>query len=126
MLLQRRENISARENGRKPKSLTEIDFLLGIQDISRMGAIRFKTDEEGVFLASEESSVPPWTTIRELENTSYIFEKNDFDVKKEKEYLNILLKPGSSLSDARPKATVQDQKSNLWITKFRPVRLKVK
>lgn len=118
MLLQRRENILSKETNRKQRVLTETDYLLGIQDISRMGAIRFKTDTEASFLASEEISVPPWTTIRELENASLLFEKNLFEENKEKYYLGILLQPGSSLGGARPKANVQSPDGSMWIAKF--------
>jgi hypothetical protein len=33
-------------------------------------------------------------------------------------WLNLLINPGSSLGGARPKASVVDDKKNLWIAKF--------
>ena len=41
MLMRRREAILASRESRKPKQLSETDFLLGVYDESRMGALRF-------------------------------------------------------------------------------------
>ncbi len=49
-LMQRREPIRAREEGRVPRKLHDIDFLLGVYDYGRMGALRYKLDPEGPFL----------------------------------------------------------------------------
>ena len=119
LLMTRREAIFAREENRTPKKLLESDFLLGIQDSARMGALRFKTDLDAAFLAEDsKDSIPVWTCIRELEQAAYIFEKEDSSLEDEKKWLKILLQPGSSLGGARPKATVQDFDGNLWIAKF--------
>ena len=117
VLMQRRERIYADKEGRKPRKLTDSDFLLGVYDETRMGAIRFKTDEDGDFLSNDKvTAAPPWATLRTLEEASRNFE-NDENSLSEK-WLNQLLKPGSSLGGARPKATVQDAESQLWIAKF--------
>ena len=72
----RREAILAREENRTPKKLVESDFLLGIQDSARMGALRFKTDLDAAFLAEDsKDSIPVLTCTRELEQAAYIFEK---------------------------------------------------
>ncbi|NCU26257.1 type II toxin-antitoxin system HipA family toxin, partial [Candidatus Nomurabacteria bacterium] len=97
--------------------LTESDFLLGVYDRSRIGALRFSLIEGGPFLADEvESSAPPWTTLRSLETASAAFESGD-DLNEEK-WLKQLLAPGSSLGGARPKASVQAPDGSLWIAKF--------
>lgn len=71
-----------------------------------MGGIRLKLNPDGPFLSDDaESAIPPWATLRTLEDASRQFE-NDENVLTEK-WLNQLLKPGSSLGGARPKATVQ-------------------
>ena len=117
LLMKRREAINARREARKPKALTESDFLLGVYDESRMGALRFKLEKDEEFLASDkELAAPPWTTLRKLETASLGFE-SEGDSLNEK-WLNQLLAPGSSLGGARPKATVQDAAGNLWIAKF--------
>lgn len=117
LLMKRREAVQARKEARKPKALWESDYLLGVYDKSRMGALRFKTEEDGVFLSGdEELATPPWTTLRTLEAASLGFENDESGL--EERWLKQLLAPGSSLGGARPKATVQDEKGNLWIAKF--------
>lgn len=117
VLMQRRERIYAEKEGRKPRKLTAGDYLLGVYDETRMGAIRFKDDENGAFLSDDkETAAPPWATLRTLEEASRNFE-NEENALNEK-WLNQLLKPGSSLGGARPKATIQDTDGNLWIAKF--------
>ena len=114
-LMNRREAIVAKKEGRKPRSLTESDYLLGIYDNARMGALRFSLEENGPFLANEkELATPPWTTLRTLENASITLE----DDKNEEKWLEILLGPGSSLGGARPKASVMAPDGSLWIAKF--------
>lgn len=117
-LMKRREAQLARENNEKPKTLYDIDFLLGVYDESRMGALRFKTDPEGDFLDNNKTaSTPPWSSIRELQNAAANFE-NDDDNDEVKKWLSVLMAPGSSLGGARPKANVLDADKNLWIAKF--------
>lgn len=116
-LMNRREELRARERQEKPKKLLESDYLLGVYDESRMGALRFKTDLDGNFLSNdEEFATPPWTSLRELEQASLAFEadSNPLDTK----WLKQLLAPGSSLGGARPKASVLAPDGSLWIAKF--------
>lgn len=116
-LMNRREELRARERQEKPKKLLESDYLLGVYDESRMGALRFKTDLDGDFLSNdEEFATPPWTSLRELEQASLAFEadSNPLDTK----WLKQLLAPGSSLGGTRPKASVLAPDGSLWIAKF--------
>lgn len=116
-LMKRREAVQARKENRKPRALGESDYLLGVYDKARMGALRFKTQENGRFLSDDTDLViPPWTTLRTLEAASRGFESDESGL--EEKWLKQLLAPGSSLGGARPKATVQDAKGNLWIAKF--------
>lgn len=117
MLMKRREIISARKEERKPHALTESDFLLGVYDETRMGALRFALEKGGTFLSQDKSlAAPPWTTLRTLEAASLSFEKEDGD--DDEKWLRQLLAPGSSLGGARPKASVQAPDGSLWIAKF--------
>ncbi|MGN1343006.1 MAG: type II toxin-antitoxin system HipA family toxin, partial [Traorella sp.] len=117
ILMAKKERILANKENRKPKKLHDSDFLLNVCDETRMGGIRFKLDPNGEFLSNDsENPIPPWTTLRTLEEASRQFE-NDSTILNEK-WLNQLLRPGSSLGGARPKATVVDTKGNLWIAKF--------
>lgn len=116
LLMKRREAIRARKEARRPASLLESDFLLGVHDESRMGALRFRLEPQGDFLASDELLVtPPWTELRRLQDASRNFEEENGA---EETWLSLLVAPGSSLGGARPKATVYDEKGNLWIAKF--------
>ena len=120
MLIKRREELNARKEKRKSGYLQESDFLLGVHDYNRMGALRFKLNMEEPYLDnSSELEAPPMTSIRELEQASLKMEgDNFFDEKDAKKWLLLLMAPGSSLGGARPKASVKDKDSNLWIAKF--------
>lgn len=118
-LMDRREAAMARKEQRKSKTLFETDYLLGVFDGHRMGAVRFKESEEGPFLNdNKEIATPPWTSIRELEQASLHVEDDDIDDDEKLKWLNMLMAPGSSLGGARPKASVLDTKGRLWIAKF--------
>ncbi|MDR1416676.1 MAG: HipA domain-containing protein [Prevotellaceae bacterium] len=119
-LMDRREAILARMENRPHRSLNESDYLLGVSDEQRMGALRFKNGTSGAFVNDDRSfATPPWTSIRELERASYQLEndliKNDSEVLK---WLYMLLAPGSSLGGARPKASVRHTDNSLWIAKL--------
>jgi serine/threonine-protein kinase HipA len=120
LLMRRLEAALARSEGRTEKTLRESDYLLGVFDRHRMGALRFKEDPDGQFLNNNEKfASPPWTSIKELEQISLRLE--DDDVSENPEYfkwLMMLVNPGSSLGGARPKASVIDKNKNLWIAKF--------
>lgn len=117
LLMKRREAIRAKQESRKPKALSEVDFLLGVHDETRMGGLRFADRSGGPFLSDDnELSTPPWTTLRKLENASMAFEKNEDGL--EEKWLKQLVAPGSSLGGARPKASVLAPDNTLWIAKF--------
>jgi serine/threonine-protein kinase HipA len=120
ILMKRREAAMARSEKRKEKTLKESDYLLGVFDSHRMGALRFKENPDGPFLNDNETlAVPPWTSIKELEQTSLrLEEENATENPDYLKWLNILISPGSSLGGARPKASVVDDNNNLWIAKF--------
>ena len=116
-LMDRREELRARENDERPRKLLESDYLLGVYDESRMGGLRFKTNAGGPFLSDDvEFSTPPWTSLRELEQASIAFENEDNGL--DDKWLKQLLAPGSSLGGARPKASVKAPDETLWIAKF--------
>ncbi len=117
LLMNKRERNLADKKKRKPRKLYDSDFLLGVYDEARMGGLRFKLEETGEFLSNDkETATPPWATLRTLEEASRQFE-NDERALNEK-WLNQLIRPGSSLGGARPKATVVDTQGQLWIAKF--------
>ena len=117
LLMDRRETILAKQENRKPRNLLETDYLLGVHDEARMGALRFSLQEGGPFLSCEsDMAAPPWTTLRDLEAASIAFEKDENIYNNR--WLQMLLAPGSSLGGARPKATVKAPDNSLWIAKF--------
>ena len=118
MLLERREAGRAREEGRTRRTLGEWEFLLGVSDFSRMGAMRF-ADAEGRYLDDEPPAVPSQAGLRELEAAARALEHpSRGDRSREAERLALLLAPGSSLGGARPKATFSGDDGALWIAKF--------
>ena len=117
VLMNKRERIRAQKEARKPHKLYDSDYLLGVYDATRMGGIRFKLDPKGPFLSDDrETQVPPWATLRTLEEASRNFENDESGLSEK--WLNQLIKPGSPLGGARPKATVVDTMGQLWIAKF--------
>lgn len=120
VLMDRREAIKARLEDRPRRRLMESDYLLGVYDESRMGALRFKTDIDGPFLDDDPAhSTPPMTSLRELERaTNELEEDKSLDDKEYLKRLSLLIAPGSSLGGARPKASVISDDGHLWIAKF--------
>lgn len=120
VLMKRKEAIKAKEEERHQTSLFESDYLLGVKDDTRMGALRFRLDVDGPFLdEGKKLPTPPLSTIRELEQASLRYEDENFvDHPKAKQWLHLLMAPGSSLGGARPKANVIDLDGNLLIAKF--------
>lgn len=120
VLMKRREAALAKAEGRPANTLLESDYLLGVFDKHRMGALRFKLSPDGPFLDDNtKNPTPQWATLRELEHASLELEKDDIigdpDYIK---WLNMLVSPGASLGGARPKASIVDDKGSLWIAKF--------
>jgi serine/threonine-protein kinase HipA len=114
-LMQRKESILAKREKRTARHLNESDYLLGVNDFVRSGALRFKEKGSEEFLTQGDAlAIPPLTKLRELEQWSLSLEGDS----KEDEWVLQLIEPGSSLGGARPKASVIDEKGELWIAKF--------
>lgn len=117
-LMKRRAVQQAKERKEKAPNLYDIDYLLGVFDETRMGALRFKTTPDGPFLDNNNKTpTPPWSSIRELQHAANSLENNE-ESNEVKKWLTILMAPGSSLGGARPKANIVDDHKNLWIAKF--------
>ena len=108
---QRRE--IARLEGRLLPALTDVDFLVGVGDFSRQGALRFREHAQGPFL-SEDDRVPALIELPRLLRAADAVSR-DGDPAAIKE----LLDAGTgSLGGARPKASVRDGEGRLLIAKF--------
>jgi serine/threonine-protein kinase HipA len=121
-LLMKRRLERAKRAGNAPDTarLFESDFLLGVHDAYRSGALRFKLDEGGEFLDSHDGvAAPPFVQLRELEAASLALERDkDNAAAGADDWLRMLIAPGGSLGGARPKASVVDPDGHLWIAKF--------
>jgi serine/threonine-protein kinase HipA len=114
-LMRRAGRQRARALSEAPRSLLEVDYLLRVNDQSRMGALRFSEKPGGNFLADPgKSSIPALLDLPVLLSaTQHVCKDSDSH-----EDLRLLLAPGSSLGGARPKASVIDKAGNLMIAKF--------
>lgn len=113
-LMARRERLRAKEESRTPRTLLEIDYLLGLSDLTRQGALRFKRELDGPFLAYTREQVPPFMKLGQLlEAAERVANDNETS-----EDLHLLLAPGSSLLGSRPKASVRGKDGRLMIAKF--------
>lgn len=116
ILMRRAEAIRARNQNTLPSTLFEIDYLLGVSDEARQGALRFSLpSNEDVFLApKKENSIPPLVELPKLLSATEKF----IDENESSADLKLLLAPGSSLGGARPKASIRDKDGSLAIAKF--------
>lgn len=112
-LIQRANRADALRDNRPPRKVREIDFLLDVGDETRQGALRFQFPS-GEFLATRGSGVPPFVDLPRLLNAATEF---DSDTISESD-LRLLLRAGSSLGGARPKAHVLDRRGTVLIAKF--------
>ena len=118
-LMKRREAIEAREANRPVRNLRDWDFLIGVNDESRMGALRLMDPDSARYVDDRELSAPPITALRELEAIAAQVERGDADDTPELvRWLKQLIAPGASLGGARPKASFRDQDGTLWLAKF--------
>jgi len=120
LLLNRREQILATEERRPVRRLSSFDYLMGIDDFSRMGGFRFKTVPDGEFINCDSHlRIPPLTDLRSLVAASMEIEKSEEQNRlPEKKWIQQLVHPGSSLGGARPKAGVRDTDGCLYVAKF--------
>jgi serine/threonine-protein kinase HipA len=113
-LIQRAERARAQASATAPHSMSEADLLLGVRDDLRQGALRFRLDKHGPFLATEESGIPILTDLPALLDIAARAERDTAGY----EDLKRLLRAGSSLGGARPKAHVLDAAGRVAIAKF--------
>ena len=120
ILLDRRERLAAQQEQRPVINLSNSDYLVGIEDLTRMGGIRYSTKKNGAFINSNSRyCVPPLENLRALceacQNIESAEERHELP---EQRWLDQLVDPGSSLGGARPKANVMDTDGRLYVAKF--------
>ena len=121
VLMERRESLRARNEGRRARSLTEWDFLLGVHDETRLGALRFRDPDTGRFIDYDDDlGAPPIASLRELQAASLQFELHTGEEGNPayEGWLKQLFAPASSLGGARPKASVRNEGGALCMAKF--------
>jgi serine/threonine-protein kinase HipA len=112
--MQRAERRAAEREGRAIHTLAESDYLLGVSDTTRLGALRFRRVGEESFQAPDRAGVPALIQLGKLlQITERILRDEETD-----EDLQLIFAPGSSIGGARPKASVIDQHGYLSIAKF--------
>lgn len=113
-LMQRAERRAADREGRAVRTLLDVDYLLGVSDVSRLGALQFKRPDDEVFQAPTQAGVPGLIKLGALlEITERVLRNEETD-----EDLQMIFAPGSSLGGARPKASVLANDGRLAIAKF--------
>jgi len=118
-LMKRREALQAQDEARTPRALHAWDYLLGVQDLTRQGALRFRLTGTDTFLADEALAAPPVTSLRELQAVAYeLSGRRQDDLDALRKWLAVLVAPGASLGGARPKANFTAADGSLWIAKF--------
>lgn len=120
LLLDRRERLAAQAELRPVRMLSNYDYLVGIEDLTRMGGIRYSKKEGGSFINAEKDySVPPLESLRALCDACCEIEKaEERSILPQQRWLDQLVNPGSSLGGARPKANVVDINGRLYVAKF--------
>ena len=113
-LMQRAERRLAAREGRAVRTLTESDYLLGVTDETRLGALRFRRSSEAVFQAPSGAGVPALIDLGKLLSVTERILRDE----ETEEDLQLIFAPGSSLGGARPKASVLDRHGRLSIAKF--------
>ena len=96
--------------------LSRCEFMLGVSDYMRMGALRLTARGQPNAYLAAHSDVPKLVHLAEIERASRHIENN----KATPDDLAILLQPGTSLGGAHPKAAIEDE-GTLWIAKFQSV-----
>jgi serine/threonine-protein kinase HipA len=113
-LMQRAERRQAEREGRAVRTLTELDYLLGVSDETRLGALRFRTTDDPTFQAPPRAGVPALIELGRLLQVTERIERGE----ETEDDLELIFAPDSSLGGARPKASVVDQHGALSIAKF--------
>lgn len=119
VLMDQREAQAAREEKRTKAQLRQFDYLLGVADATRMGALRLRDPGSGEFVDDSQQAAPPVTRLREIQHVAEEIQKAGADSNPAiKEWLRLLVQPGSAMGGARPKAVFVEDDGSMWLAKF--------
>ncbi len=96
------------------KPYRDLDYVLALEDSSRIGALRFRADASGPFLAASGARIPPVVQLAALVHAADAVH-GETDTAQD---LRFLLGAGSPLGGARPKSVVALPDGRLAIAKF--------
>jgi serine/threonine-protein kinase HipA len=113
-LIHRDEEHRAEREGTAERSFGEADYLLGVRDDLRQGALRFTDPASDTYLAQPARGIPHLIELGALLHAADHVERRTAT----DDEVRLLLNGGSSLGGARPKAHVLDAGGNIAIAKF--------
>lgn len=113
-MVERAERLRAEQVGSPARRLSEMTFLLGVRDDLRQGAVRFRDPASGAYLADDITGVPAVTELPRLLGLAGKVERDEAHW----DELRVMLRAGSSLGGARPKAHVLAPDGNVAMAKF--------
>ena len=96
------------------KPYRDLDYVLALEDSSRIGALRFRADSSGPFLASSDGRIPPVVQLAALINAADAVHGETETAQD----IRFLLGVGSPVGGARPKSVVALPDGRLAIAKF--------
>ena len=111
-----RDHAKRRKDDPRLPALTELDYLLAVDDFSRVGALRLRSPD-GTWhrtAAAGRRSTPPLVELERVLQASRAVERGDETA----EDLHYLQGKGTSLGGMRPKCTLVDEDGRLAIGKF--------
>ena len=111
-----RDHAKRRKDDPKLPALTELDYLLAVDDFSRVGALRLR-DPDGTWHRTVQAgrrSTPPLIELERVFQASRAVERGQETA----EDLRYLQGKGTSLGGMRPKCTLVDEDGRLAIGKF--------
>lgn len=118
-LLDKKERIDAKADGRLPRKFDDFGYLIRIDDELRMGALRFKYNGKYLGVSDSTLRVPPIAQLDTYIREAQMLEEAEISgISFHEQWLSDIWKPGSSLGGARPKLNVVDEHGNLWIAKI--------
>ena len=111
-LIRHRHMRSSRENAAPMRTISEVDYLMGVSDFTRQDDLRFSLEKGGAF-EHPSDDVPRLVSLPKLLNAAH-----RYTLEQDEDAIKFLLDAGSaSLGGARPKAAVSDGE-HLFISKF--------